>query len=60
MMIYNSKKTGEKEKKTHGRGSKPGDATNIRVSLSLLLFKLCLFFVLSVTEFAHSFQHWSM
>jgi hypothetical protein len=40
MMIHNSKKKGEKEKKTHGTGSKPGDATNTRVSLSLLLFKL--------------------
>jgi hypothetical protein len=49
MMIYNSKKKGEKEKKIHGRGSKPGDATNTRVSpftTSLQAFASFLFYQL--------------
>jgi hypothetical protein len=48
MMIYNSKKKGEKEKKTHGTGSKPGDATNTSVpcTTSLQAFASCLFYQL--------------
>jgi hypothetical protein len=60
MVIYNSKKKGEKEKKIHGRGSKPGDATNTRVSpftTSLQAFASFLFISYKVCTFLLALEH---